>query len=565
MSYNIKKGKFVYQGDLGTPTHSQSPRKRKRSSKEIEEEEEEDLLFLEAINNYELTQESSHFPSTNQDCPSGPRDTPIFNNPLVTPPYNNPLVTPTNRVPHKESSDQNDEVIVLKGENTFLRNKISELEEKLKAQRHQNVFQTHRVEEEQRKETNSLKADLAFKNQEITILKEKCRNYESQSLEPTRRVQPQSFTEKKGFDATENFVFNTPKTTPTSNAVLPPNRKKRSHSNSHTHSSSHASIMTTTTSRGSQTEFNFKIPYWALSSHEINGAQLMRLLVQRNLLMVPDYKTLETQLENREEQETVKDLMEPLGLLSLVPVPTSFSPYIPTPPTFKRSKNFFITPVNRRCEIPKLHLPSQDTPLSFKRSISLESMEVDTPETCDALLMSTLRHSCASLLKSADIPSTSSFSNTIMPHFSFDTFGKTALKSLNTVSSDNGISLLASLESILDAYLQEQVLRRRRESTFDRPLSSIKGGRVTIDSSSNNSSGSSQSAPHTPISQTNALSSSSLSDRLSQDLGDEIGSRFYDSFQTPASIQQKKQALQVHVHKMCMYMCERSTHSHLNV
>ena len=262
---------------------------------------------------------------------------------------------------------------------------------------------------------------------------------------------------------------------------------------------------------------------------ETTSTQLARLLLDRDLLSVPDFNLLESQLDDllvNEEQETTTKAPKPSGLLSLLqPPPTSTSPHISTPSTSISGTTPVVTPVNRHCQ----HVP-KDTPTSssqgyaqhqsLRKVLSLESDSDNSfisnvgaaPTTFTPLAsggastLPSLQESLASMLKSSDIPSGSSSSSNRMPHLSFDAHcTSTELSHIVKTEQDYGVSLLPSFESVLVSYLQEQIKRRQKEEAenkFDVQHSS---------SSSAESSGSGKSSRSTNLFSGTELSSSSNS------------------------------------------------------
>ena len=511
------KGKFVYK-PTGSPSiltnqHSSqflSPRKRRRSPEEsatdrqttsfegivgIDDNDDElDALGVAVLDNYELSQQAGEPIQLDNTRPNISHDISSLNRQGY--PY---AATPTTT---STSADDDSKVIAMDREINVLRFEKEKLQDSLKK------FDQEKV---------------SFQK-EIQDLREKCWRLEQSQLLHTRTTSTSkgitssnvSSTSKHTteFTSTETFI-------PTQATKLKTVSVKRKRDGST------SQITSPHVNKSSQTVSNDTNRLQDVEFPETTSAQLARLLLDRDLLSVPDFDLLESQLDDllvNEEQETTTKASKPSGLLSLLqPPPTSTSPHISTPSTSISGTTPVVTPVNRHCQ----HVP-KDTPTSssqghaqhqsLRKVLSLESdsdnsfiNNVGAPTTftppasgCASSLPS-LQESLASMLKSSDIPSGSSSSSNRMPHLSFDAHcTSTELSHIVKTEQDYGVSLLPSFESVLVSYLQEQIKRRQKEEAenkFD----------VQHSSSSAESSGSGKSSRSANLFSGTELSSSSNS------------------------------------------------------
>ena len=453
------------------------------------------------------------------------------------PPASQPPVT------SRKEESRDERLLAMDGEIKILRQKLHNRDEEKRAleQEKRALEQEKRKEfealkQEKRKEFEALKADLIFKEKENSDLKEKLeeartrertlitshRGLESKS--ESKSVKSVSTVSGKrshvDFESTETFM-------PTSQVphskivpVTSGSKKRRSNSTSHTQATAAASMSVSKEDKGSQTGHNIKFDIRALSLPEPTGPELLRLLLQRNLLLVPDLKTLEDQLNTVDyQEEEEKELVKAPGLLSLLPsspaLPSSSSSSSSSSLSTPSPSSLLITPINRKCAAEagrRKTTPltsTQKAPLkrSLSRFSSIESLDSDTsfskistPQNHPAPpsapphsnLLPSLQDSLASFLSSVDNRSSTLFSapsysftcDNKMPHYSLEAFTKDPRF---LTASDNGLSLLPTFESVLESYLQEQVRRKQKKKALaESSPPSYPGGTVTIDSGSSN-------------------------------------------------------------------------------
>ena len=518
------------------------------------EDENDDILLAAALEDYELTQQQPQpfepdnkiglDRGTSPDISSLPAQQTGY-------PYNTSIVTPSS-VPAMplENQDLQDRIITMEGEIKILRLENKNLKAKIN-QRDRDVYEetlSRKTEQESReqklaKQISTLQTEFAFKEKEMNDIK-----HENQKLKEAMKQQnsrdsfhnggsssikreatpPKSFGSSSRsktssnksieFLSSEDFI---PRSQISGSNIVHV-KKKRSHlSSTQSEFTSRPSSSTGTTKidRESQTELITDNTSLALHNPyptEMTGAQLLRLLMQRDLLSVPDYKTLELCLEKPDEPPETLEMFPPIGLLSLLqaPIPTHSPAGLPgTPGTVTTTP--VVTPINNRChphyktsyrllnrginstspssmEYPRMH--------SLKRTLTLDlDNDRSFSSTCTPSLLLTKRnnstvsfeHSIASLLGSSDIPVSSSYK---MPHFSLESISSTQCSQLNPTSPDNGTSLLPVLESVLVNYYQDKLLKQQKnnsDSSSSSNATSRERSNLIVSSSSGSSSGSS--------------------------------------------------------------------------
>ena len=525
------------------------------------EDENDDIILAAALEDYELTQQQP-LPfephekiglnrGTSPDISSLPAQQTGY-------PYNTTVVTPSS-VPAMplENQDLQDRLITMEGEIKILRLENKNLKAKIN-QHDRDVYEetlSRKTEQESResklsKQINTLQTECAFKDKEMNDIK-----HENQKLKEAMRQQNSKDPFQNGTGSSIKRGATPPKSVGSSSRIktssnksiefpssvdfIPTSqisgsniihvKKKRSHSSSSTQSdfTSRPSSSTGTPKidRESQTELITNDASLVLHNSyptEMTGAQLLRLLMQRDLLSIPDYKTLELRLEKLDEPPETMEVLPPFGLLSLLQasIPTHSPAGLPSTPD-SVSTTPMVTPINNRChphyktsyrllgrginstppssmEYPRIH--------SLKRTLTLDSdNDRSFSSTCTPSLLLTkqdnstlsFEHSIASLLGSSDLPVSSSHK---MPHFSLESLSFTQCSKLNPISPDNGVSLLPVLESVIVNYYQDKLLKQQKnnsDSSSSSNATSRENSNVNVSSSSGSSCSSSNTSSNT--------------------------------------------------------------------
>ena len=586
------------------------------------EDENDDIILAAALEDYELTQqEPQPFEPDNKIGLDRGTSPDISSLPAQQTDYpNNTSIVTSSSVPAMplEKQDLQDRIITMEGEIKILRLENKNLKAKIN-QHDRDVYEemlSRKTEQESReqklaRQISTLQTEFAFKEKEMNDIK-----HENQKLKEAMRQQnsrdpfhnggsssikrgatpPKSIgsssrsktSSNKSIDflSSEDFI----PTSQISGSNIVHVKKKRSHlpsTQSEFTSRPSSSTGTSKIDRESQTELVTNDTSLALHNPyptEMTGAQLLRLLVQRDLLSVPDYKTLELHLEKPDEPPETLEMFPPIGLLSLLQasVPTHSPAGLPGTPGIV-STTPVVTPINNRfhphykTSYRLLNRGINSTPpssmeyprvRSLKRTLTLDSdNDRSFSSTCTPSLLLTkqnnstvsFEHSIASLLGYSDLPVSSSYK---MPHFSLESLNLAQYSKLNPTSPDNGVSLLPVLESVLVNYYQDKLLKQQKnncDSSSSSNTASKESSNVNVSRSSGSSSSvSNASSVNTTDTNASVTSALILSPRSSE--GFEFQSSSYSSHSSdishtsqlmaseepsPHSVIQKKQVLQV--------------------
>ena len=549
-----KPGSFGIQHPLLTKQHAAyvSPRKRRRSPESEDgstpiitsgidtstgpifggsvgdKEDEEtylDALGTAALEVYELSQQvvdpiSNPIIETDFTLPQTNNDTRTCNEP----PFNTSLAS-FKEIPEK-MDEVKDKLCTMDGENKILRSENEKLQHELRKKEDelQGLFLSHKkekmmLEQQVKKEQQSYKSDLAFKDKEIQdLLEEKCKLLQigEKQLEPSNNLPPSHkpvSSKHKPMDrflSTEDFIPSSQIMSSQVTKIQVGRKRTQSlssgingnqvNSTPETKSSKLSSLQTSSRTRSktdnsSQTETNDsnKSRSDLFPSFEMTGSELLRVLIRRELLEVPDWEKLKSQIESDHTPPLSSEVAEQdqlTGLLSLLHSPniprlpnldsssTSSSMFVPT----VESPVTCVTPVSKNIPHQKpsyrlghSHLETSPfvTPLGIssarlssmsetKRSSSSETLELSSPTVTYPNSSSSLfginsslplQKSIASLLRSSN--SSVSSSTNKMPNFSLESLSSSAFGALDPTSPDCGVSLLPHLETVVDGYYQE--------------------------------------------------------------------------------------------------------------
>ena len=500
----------------GGSDHS-SPRKRKLSPEadkaveddDVFDDDDFDLGMIEAVEEFELTQKTL-------GLADGGDIIPVVQNGAA-------------------SRNIEERVCVLDGENKILRSEKDRLMEELRIAKEQMALmkisfasQQKTLEDQLQKQKQAQTTSTAFLKQEMQELQTKFHTRHTIHTQPapsSSSKSAHSFGRHKGaspeneqdFPSSETFLPSSQVTasqvrtlhvtrkpslsTPLSHSYkMPPGKKpKTSQSGEAGSSKSRSSESPSSSEEGEDFVGLLDVPA------ELSGAQLVRLLMHKELLKFPSLNSVHHQVASRKDSRG-----PPPNLLSLLKLPSKAAVTMPSPsPIFKTptSRPKKPEPGERICDETTINsstnqsLSSQKTKHVTVTEQNPNPASLDKSGSASKSVPSTahysLQESMASLLKSSDCLSFNT-SNPQMPHFSLDTLNMTSVKSLDPSSPDGGISLLYIMESIITNYCTTQMVKYQNSFKY-MPLVSLDQASIdgSYSQSQQTSSSSSSSAPST--------------------------------------------------------------------
>ena len=407
-----------------------------------------------------------------------------------------------------------DSVYVLDGENKILRCEKERLMEELRIAKEQMALMKISFDSRQKSLEDQLKKQKQAQNSSTAFLKQEVQELQSKlRTRPTIHTQPAPSSTSKsalssakrkgtspeieqGFPSSESFLSSSPVvasqirtvhvtrkpslSTPLSQSFKMPPSKKHKTSHSGEASSSEVKPISTNESPSTPDEIDGDFVGLLDVSADLSGAQLLRLLVHKELLKYPPLRSI---YRHRAESRADSRNRSP-NLLSLLHLPPSRAALVAvsTPsPTFK-------TPTNRPPHKSRPVMQVKDTTTwtkssgpvcETKRLTQHQGQNPPTSEKSDSASKSipsstahySLQESMASLLKSTDRLSFNA-SNPEMPEYNFDSLNMTSANSLDPSSPDGGISLLYIMDSVISTYYTRQ-MNKYHSSSKNMPIRSL--------------------------------------------------------------------------------------------